>query len=90
MSDEPGNEACFVDSNVWLYILLPGQDDRKAAIARDLIRREGLSVHLSAQVMGEVVYGIIRHAVLNEAEIRELVGRFYARYSVIPITEAVN
>lgn len=78
MSDETAKEVCFVDSNIWLYILLPGQDDQKAAIAKELIRREGLSIHLSAQVVSEVVYGVIRHAALNEAEIRELVGRLYA------------
>ena len=31
---------------------------------------------------------MIKHAVMNEAEICELIGRFYARYTVHHLTEA--
>jgi predicted nucleic acid-binding protein len=35
MSDEIAADLYFVDSNVWLYIFLPGQDIAKARIAKD-------------------------------------------------------
>jgi predicted nucleic acid-binding protein len=40
MSDEELAEGiCFVDSNIWLYMLIPGQDTDKAKAARELVCR---------------------------------------------------
>lgn len=87
MSDET---LCFVDSNIWLYMLLPGQDEQKSRLAKQLIRTNESQIVLSTQVVNEVINTILRHGVLNEAEIRALISRFYARYSVSPITESIQ
>jgi predicted nucleic acid-binding protein len=90
MSDETVNDLCFVDSNVWLYIFLPGQDVEKAQIAKELVEQKHGQIVISTQIVNEVVNTVLRHAVMNEAEIRELIGRFYARYVVKQITEPMQ
>jgi predicted nucleic acid-binding protein len=87
MSDEA---LCFVDSNIWLYMLLPGQDEHKSRLAKQLIRANESQIVLSTQVVNEVINTILRHGVLNEAETRELIGRFYARYIVNQITKSIQ
>ena len=90
MSDEKSKHPCFVDSNIWLYILLPGQDVNKGKTARELVELERPHIIISTQVVNEVINTVIRHASMDELEIRELVRRFYARYQVRPITEAIQ
>lgn len=90
MSDETSKHLCFVDSNIWLYILLPGQDVHKGKTARELVELERQNIVISTQIVNEVINTIIRHASMNELEIRELVRRFYARYQVHSITEAIQ
>lgn len=90
MSDESSNDTCLVDSNIWLYILLPGQDAEKAKIANKLVRSRRTNIVVSTQIVNEVVNGIIKNAVMNEAEIRELIRRFYVRYTVKAITEFIQ
>jgi predicted nucleic acid-binding protein len=90
MSDEIASELCFVDSNVWLYIFLPGQDVEKARIAKELVDQKRTQIVISTQIVNEVVNSILRHAVMNEVEIRELIERFYARYVVKQITESMQ
>lgn len=80
----------FVDSNVWLYLLLTGQDTAKAEIARQLLRQTDIKFVISSQVINEVINGLIRHAVLNEKNIRELIHRLYVRYEPIAMNEAIH
>ncbi|MCA9999134.1 MAG: PIN domain-containing protein [Anaerolineales bacterium] len=65
MSVEATADLCFVDSNVWLYILLPGQDVDKSILAKELVSRQRANIVISTQVINEVVNGIIRHAVMS-------------------------
>lgn len=60
MSDEPARDICFVDSNVWLYILLPGQDVDKANSAKELVHALSTNIVISTQIINEVVNGIIK------------------------------
>lgn len=90
MSDEMSGPLCFVDSNVWLYILLPGQDIHKGKIAKDLVENKRKNIVISTQIINEVVNGIIKHAIMNESEIREFIRRFHARYTVHSITEPIQ
>ena len=81
---------CFVDSNIWLYLFLPGQDTAKAEQARQLLRQTDCQFRVSSQVVNEVINGLIRHAVLSEPEIRALIHRFYARYEPISVQESIQ
>ena len=90
MSADSGSSLFFVDSNVWLYIFLPGQDIAKGKIAKQLVRQNGAGIVISTQVVNEVVQGILRHGAMNEPEIRTLIGRFYSRYSVRQLDEGIQ
>lgn len=90
MSDESPGNICFVDSNIWLYIFLPGHDDEKAGAARALVRKRRTDIVVSTQVVNEVVNTILRNGAMNEVEIRELIGSFYTSYDVRSITESIQ
>lgn len=90
MSDEIPKDLCFIDSNVWLYILLPGQDIQKRKTAKKFVDSRSKNIVISTQVVNEVVNNIIKHAIMNESEIREFIRRFHARYTVHSITEPIQ
>ena len=90
MSDEISKDICFIDSNVWLYILLPGQDTQKGKTAKELVDSKSKNIVISIQVVNEVVNNIIKHASMNEVEIREFIRRFHARYTVHSIAEPIQ
>jgi predicted nucleic acid-binding protein len=72
---------CFIDSNVWLYGFILGEETNKSEIARTLIETHDPVV--STQVINEVCVNLIRRANFNEAEISQLIQSFYKRYEVI-------
>ena len=83
MSDEvPASANTFVDSNIWLYAFIEGDDARKTAIAKSIV--EVPSVILSVQVINEVCRNLLRKANFTEPEIQALIDSFYAKYPVIP------
>lgn len=71
---------CFIDSNIWLYAFIEGQDREKTQQAQALIGAHEPVV--STQVVNEVCVNLIRQADFTEADIRELVASFYERYPV--------
>ncbi len=73
--------SCILDTNVWLYALLEGQDARKSAVAKGLIKTEELM--LSVQIINETCVNLIRKGKFPEGEIRELVVAFHERYPVL-------
>jgi len=79
------NESAFVDSNVWIYLLVQGQDDQKRSDARALI--EGKRFFVSTQVIGEVCVGLLRKGAMAEHEVRGSISSFYRNHSVITIDQ---
>ncbi len=90
MPNEPDN-ACFVDTNIWLYAFLEnesnGENARKSAIARKLIRENDAIV--STQVINEVCVNLLRQANFTEEQISNLIEAFYKRYPVKELSKAV-
>lgn len=80
-------EPSFVDSNIWLYAFIAGQDAAKHAQAQQLIQRPGIVV--SVQVINEVCVNLIRKASYPEVELRKLMASFYAKYQVASAGEQV-
>ena len=78
--------SCFIDSNVWLYAFIEGQDEGKTERAKALIEASEPSV--STQIVNEVCVNLVRRAGFTEAEIRETVASFYRRYRVYQFTRA--
>lgn len=71
----------ILDTNIWLYALLEGQDTEKASVAKELIRNESLVI--STQIINEVCVNLIRKAQLAEDKIREIIAAFYRRYPIL-------
>jgi len=72
---------CLTDTNVWLYAFIETQDQRKSALARDVIRDNEIIV--SVQVINEVCINLIKKAQFNEAKIQQLIASFFLRHHVI-------
>ena len=81
---------CFVDSNVWLYIFLPGQDKNKAAIAKRLIQQKKSNIVVSTQVINEIMRNLFRNKAISEVQARHLIRAFYQEYQVVPVNEPVQ
>lgn len=72
----------FVDSNIWLYAILEGDDPMKTQKARELLDQSLLFV-LSEQVIAEVSANFLRKSGRGEDELCELVQGFYERFQII-------
>lgn len=88
MSDN--GRKVLVDSNVWLYMFLPGQDDVKSNIAVQLVAENAQNIVVSTQVINETVRNIRYNKVMNELRIRDLVNSFYQDYSVVQMSQAIQ
>lgn len=77
----------FLDSNIWLYVLLYDQD------AQDINRKRERAISLtngersvvSTQVINEVCVNLLRKAAFSENQIKELIQDFYDRCTVIEL-----
>jgi predicted nucleic acid-binding protein len=81
------NNACFVDTNVWLYALIEGQDKNKTKMARTLIL-ETESV-VSTQIINEVCVNLLKKTDIPESRIGGLIESFYAKYPVVEIDKPI-
>lgn len=79
MRVEPGTK-CFVDSNVWLYLLLKEQSPREFTATKELL--DNVVPVLSTQVINEVCVNLLRHPLFDESRIQRLIHSFYSRYEV--------
>lgn len=83
------NQLCFLDSNIWLYILMtdpknrPEEEMRKRQIAIELTENE--NVVISTQVINEVCSILSRKAGFNENQIRQAIQEFYDGCVVVNI-----
>lgn len=74
--------AAFVDTNVWLYAFIAGQDPVKHQQAIELINAIS-QIMLSTQVINEVCVNLLRKEQRPEQDIRDVIDDFYALYQVI-------
>lgn len=51
---EAASTICFVDTNIWLYAFISGQDAAKSARARHLLQENATSLIVNSQVINEV------------------------------------
>jgi predicted nucleic acid-binding protein len=83
----PENNTCFVDTNVWLYALIEGQDRVKTETAQSLIL-QSIPV-ISTQVINEVCVNLLKKTDISEEHISQLIDSFYAKYPVVEINKTV-
>ncbi len=71
---------CFVDTNVWLYAFIDGNDQDKSALARALMKQS--DIVLSTQVVTEVCVNLLKKASFPEDRLARLIDSFYEKYFV--------
>ncbi len=86
MSDDQAS-ACLIDSNIWLYAFMEGDDPFKSDAARKLIQ-ETKSI-VSTQVINEVCVNLLRRANFTEEQISQLIDGYYDKYQVIELSRSV-
>lgn len=79
------NETAFIDSNVWIYLLVAGQDEHKHLAALALI--QGRRFAVSTQVIGEVCVGLLRKGAMSESEVSTSINSFYRNHTVVTIRQ---
>ena len=79
--------AAFVDSNIWLYAFITGQDPVKHHQAKQLLAAIGTIV-VSSQVVNEVCATMIRKEKRPETDIRDFIDDFYTLYTVIDVDQS--
>jgi predicted nucleic acid-binding protein len=83
------NQLCFIDSNIWLYLLMVDpnsveiQELRKRSLAIDLINN--VNGIVSTQVINEVGSVLSRKASFTENQIQQVIQSFYNRVAVIEL-----
>ena len=77
----------FLDTNIWLYAFIAGQDTTKSQIAKDLIRRS--EIIISSQVINEVCVNIIKKAHLDESSVRQVIRAFYSKYRICVVDSSL-
>jgi predicted nucleic acid-binding protein len=76
----------FLDSNVWLYAFIKGQDSNKTAKAIILINALS-TIFVSTQVINEVCVNLLRKQRASETEIRDVIDDFFTLYNVIELDQ---
>ncbi len=71
----------FIDSNVWLYAFIEGQDRKKHDAAKQLLQT--CEPVLSTQVINEVCVNLLRKTDFTESDIGNLIASFYEKYEVV-------
>jgi predicted nucleic acid-binding protein len=74
---------CFIDTNIWLYAFIVGQDKAKASVAQRVIEDTHAKIAISTQVVNEVCVNMLRKAGANESDVRQLIEAFYHRCEVV-------
>jgi len=80
-------DRSFVDTNIWLYAFVAGQDAAKPAAAASLLQR--ISIVASVQVINEVCVNLIQKANFTETDVRDLIKSFYVKCLVAPLDQQV-
>jgi predicted nucleic acid-binding protein len=83
MTTVTSNTLHFVDTNVWLYALISGQDATKATKARQLLATIHNTTIVSVQVINELCVNLIKREGFTPQQTRDLILDYYARYIVI-------
>lgn len=79
----------FIDSNIWLYLLLAHQSSSKSAASRALIQNHLSNIAISSQVIIEVAANLLRKGSFSEPQVAKFIEDAYAEYTVVDISEKV-
>ncbi|MGH8064648.1 MAG: PIN domain-containing protein [Candidatus Entotheonellia bacterium] len=83
---ETESKSCFIDTNVWPYAFIEGDDRQKSARAKLLIEVSRAMI-VSIQVINEVCVNLIKKAQFSEQQVQQLIESFYAKYVVVELNK---
>lgn len=81
-------QTVFIDTNVWLYAFIVGQDPQKTVRARYLIQTAS-TIIVSTQVINEVCVQLMKREHYTEDQTRAVISDFYHRYTVIELDQPI-
>ena len=81
-------ESCFVDTNIWLYAFIEGEDRQKTTRAKELLEASH-TIIVSTQVINEVCVNLLKKAQFAEQQVQQLIESFYAKYMVIELSKTL-
>jgi predicted nucleic acid-binding protein len=81
-------ERCFIDTNLWLYAFIEGDDPQKTTSAKSLIETQR-TIHVSTQVINEVCVNMLKKAHFSEEQVQQLIESFYAKYVVVELSKSL-
>jgi predicted nucleic acid-binding protein len=83
----PSATLAFLDTNIWLYAFIAGQDPVKNQKAITLIASTS-TIFVSTQVINEVCPNMLRKQNSSEQDIRDFIDDFYTLYTVVELDQA--
>jgi len=86
MTSASPTQTVFIDTNIWLYAFIAGQDAHKTMRARQVIQTE-TTIIVSTQVINEVCVQLIKRERYSEEQTRAVISDFYQRYTVIELDQ---
>jgi predicted nucleic acid-binding protein len=85
---DAASERCFVDTNIWLYAFIEGNEPQKTVRAKALLEASPAAI-VSPQVVNEVCVNLLKKAQFSEPQVQQLIEAFYAKYGVVEMSKAL-
>lgn len=82
-------KICLLDSNIWLYAFMEGQDAEKSKAAKSVIQNQETSIATSTQIINEVCVNLVRKAHFPEEKIQKLIESFHNKYFVVGMDKEI-
>jgi predicted nucleic acid-binding protein len=78
----------FIDTNIWLYAFIAGQNPQKTERAQYVIQTAS-TIIVSTQVINEVCVQLIKRVNDTEEQARAIISDFYRRYIVMELDQPI-
>jgi predicted nucleic acid-binding protein len=77
----------FIDTNIWLYAFIQGQNAEKNEIAKAIIKE--CEIVISTQIINELCVNLIKKVSFSEIEIQNLITSLYRKYTVFELSQDI-
>lgn len=81
-------KVAFVDTNIWLYAFIKGENEPRHVTAKTLLQQQCKPV-ISTQVINEVCVNLLRKVNFTEKQIGQLIESFYEKYRVVQFSRII-
>ena len=78
----------FIDTNIWLYAFIAGQNPPKTQRAQQVIQTWS-TIIVSTQVINEACVQLIKQESYTEEQTRAVISDFYRRYTVMELDQPI-